>query len=170
MSSALPHRSEEPWYKQGWPWFLLALPATAVVAGFITLWIAVESWDGLVVDDYYKEGKAIHMTLARSQRAHELGLAAGVGIRAEGIRVALTTGEGVRPPPTVVVTLSHPTRAGHDQVLLLKGSNGVFTGPIEPVSAGRWLIQIEDESRTWRMNGTAYLPAETEIRIVPADS
>jgi hypothetical protein len=29
-----------PWYKYPWVWFIMALPASAVVAGFITLYIA----------------------------------------------------------------------------------------------------------------------------------
>jgi hypothetical protein len=170
MSNTLQCKSSEPWYKQGWPWFLVALPATAVVAGFITLWIAVSTWDGLVVDDYYQQGKTIEITLARSVRARDLGLAARLTFTAESLSVALSTGDGVRPPPTVRVTIAHPTQAGHDQVVLLTGRDGVFSGPIAPLSTGRWLIQIEDESRTWRLNGTTYLPTETEITILPTDS
>ena len=30
-----------PWYRQFWPWFIIALPATAVVASLATVWIAV---------------------------------------------------------------------------------------------------------------------------------
>ncbi len=40
-----------PWYKQFWPWFIIALPASVVVASFITLWIAISNPDQLVVDD-----------------------------------------------------------------------------------------------------------------------
>ena len=38
-----------PWYKQFWPWFIIALPASAVVAGLYTLWIAMQTGDSLVV-------------------------------------------------------------------------------------------------------------------------
>ena len=40
-----------PWYRQFWPWFIIALPASAVVASFITLWIAISNPDQVVVDD-----------------------------------------------------------------------------------------------------------------------
>ncbi len=33
----------KPWYKQFWPWFVISLPATAVVAGLITVVIAVQN-------------------------------------------------------------------------------------------------------------------------------
>lgn len=170
MSATVPGKDTTPWYKQGWPWFLIAFPATAVIAGFITLWIAISTWDGLVVDDYYQEGKAIEKTIARSVRAGELGLAAQLKIRSDGISVALSAADGVPLPPTLVVTIAHPTRGGQDQNLLLKRENGVFSGALEPLAAGRWLIQLEDESRTWRLNGTTYLPAETDLTILPATS
>lgn len=40
-----------PWYKQFWPWFIIALPASVVVASFITLWLAISNPDPLVVND-----------------------------------------------------------------------------------------------------------------------
>ncbi len=38
------------WYKQFWPWFIIALPASAVIASFITLWLAITHPDPLVID------------------------------------------------------------------------------------------------------------------------
>ena len=29
-----------PWYRQAWPWFLISLPATAVIAGSFTFYLA----------------------------------------------------------------------------------------------------------------------------------
>ena len=55
----------QPWYRQFWPWFLIALPATVVVAGLTTWWIAAHKADSLVVDDYYKEGLAINRQLRK---------------------------------------------------------------------------------------------------------
>jgi hypothetical protein len=40
-----------PWYRQFWPWFIIALPAAAVLAGFYTLWLALSNPDYMVVDD-----------------------------------------------------------------------------------------------------------------------
>jgi len=41
---------EPPWYRQFWPWFIIALPASAVVASFITLWLAISNPDHLVIE------------------------------------------------------------------------------------------------------------------------
>ena len=40
-----------PWYKQFWPWFIIALPASVVIASFFTLWLAISNPDHLVVDE-----------------------------------------------------------------------------------------------------------------------
>lgn len=39
-----------PWYRQFWPWFIIALPAAAVAGSLFTLWLAVSNPDHLVVD------------------------------------------------------------------------------------------------------------------------
>lgn len=49
----------EPWYKQFWPWFIIALPASVVIASFFTLYLAVSNPDQLVVtDNEYRELKS----------------------------------------------------------------------------------------------------------------
>jgi len=40
-----------PWYKQFWPWFIIALPTSAVIASFFSLWLAISNPDQLVVDE-----------------------------------------------------------------------------------------------------------------------
>ncbi|TAH44836.1 MAG: nitrogen fixation protein FixH [Betaproteobacteria bacterium] len=168
MSTTLTDRDNVPWYRQGWPWFLIALPAIAVIAGVITLVIAIKTWDGLVVDDYYKEGRAIVQTIGRTERARELGLSARLQIRSDSMRIELAARDLASVPSRIIVTVSHPTRGGMDQTLTLSASGGVFEGRMSALATGRWLFQLEDESRSWRMNGTAYLPTETEIRIDPS--
>ena len=45
-----------PWYRQFWPWFLIALPASAVIASFISLWLAVSNPVEMVVsEDEYQQ-------------------------------------------------------------------------------------------------------------------
>ncbi len=39
-----------PWYREPWPWVLIAIPALTVVACGITLWLAITRPDHLVVE------------------------------------------------------------------------------------------------------------------------
>ena len=54
-----------PWYREPWPWILMSGPAAVIVAGAFTIWIAFSGADGLVTQDYYKQGLAINRTLAQ---------------------------------------------------------------------------------------------------------
>jgi uncharacterized protein len=167
MNTTLTEKTPPPWYKQGWPWFLITFPAIAVVAGIITFVIAARTFDGMVVDDYYKEGRAIVQTMGRAEHARDLGLKAHLVVRSGSIRVELSAPDAASLPQRMLLTISHPTRGGQDQEFLIEGEAGVYQTALQPLSAGRWLFLLEDESRSWRMNGATYLPTETEIRIDP---
>ena len=169
-STARPNEDGTPWYKQPWPWIIISLPATSVVVGMTLLYFAITSADGLVVDDYYRQGRAIDQTMARSLLAGDLGLVADVSLRSDRVAVRLSANNEADLPEGVIVTIIHPTRAGMDQVLRLSGTEGVYSGPLAPINIGYWRLQIEDDSRSWRLNGAVTLPAETEKRILPYDS
>ncbi len=40
-----------PWFREPWVWFIIALPAAAVVGCAITIWLAITRPDYLIVDD-----------------------------------------------------------------------------------------------------------------------
>jgi hypothetical protein len=172
---------DEPWYRQGWPWFLIALPATAVVAGIVTLYKAWNSWDGLVSDDYYKEGQAVVKVVDRLEHAREMSLSARAQVRDGAISVELSAARKNDLPDMLYLTIVHPTHSGFDQqVLLQRGQDGLYSGEIAPLRAGRWRFRLENslkserelknEPRSWRMDGIANLPTETEILIEPSNS
>lgn len=157
-------RSTQPWYREPWPWLLMAGPFIVVVAGIVTAWLAVTTSDGLVTEDYYKQGQAVGATLARSRRAEELNLQAGIRITEQGMRVRLA-GQLADAPPSLDVMLSHPTRAGLDQQSRLRRDGDAYAGEMQLPAKGHWLILIEDEAKTWRLMGSIVLPAEKEAVI-----
>ena len=73
------------WKQEPLVWLLIAIPFTAVVMGVVMMTLAIQSYSGLVVDDYYKKGKQINRVLARDRFAHELGLAAAVRLADDGL-------------------------------------------------------------------------------------
>lgn len=136
-----------PWHKQAWPWILMAPPAAAVLAGIATVWIAVASADGLVAEDYYRQGLAINKVIAREERARQLGIAAQLEVRDGRIRVRL---EGARPA-ALFVHLVHRTRAGFDQRLRLAPAGGAYEADMSPLARGAWRAFIEDPRGEWRI-------------------
>lgn len=67
---------KKPWYKQFWPWFLIAIPGSSVITGMIMLTLAVNGRDALVRDDWYKDGMAINQRLEKRNKAREAGITA----------------------------------------------------------------------------------------------
>lgn len=148
----------------------MLMPATAVVAGFITLWLAITSFDGLVADDYYKQGLAINQTLAKVVVARDSGLVGTVKFGAEKVGVVLESKTGAALPAKLLLTLAHPTKSGMDQKILLEGMNGVYSGSVgAAITSAHWKVLLEDESQSWRLSGTASLPNETEVRLDSGD-
>jgi uncharacterized protein len=159
-----------PWYREPWPWILAAGPFIVVIAGIYTAWLAVKSNDGLVTDDYYRKGLAANQTIARSEEAARMGLAAGIRIAGDTLSVRLRASDkGFVMPPTLAVTITHPTRAGLDQSRVLARSGDLYAGEFRLPAAGHWLVLLEDERKTWRLMGNVVLPANGETLIgVPA--
>ena len=52
-----------PWWKYGHVWLLISGPLSVVIAGFVTLWLALGTPDPLVAEDYYRRGLDINKTL-----------------------------------------------------------------------------------------------------------
>ena len=155
-----------PWYREPWPWILAAGPFIVVIAGIYTAWLAVKSNDGLVTDDYYRKGLAVNQTIARSEQAAKMGLVAGVRVSSDSLSVRLRAEDSkFMMPPTLVVTITHPTRAGLDQSRLLARDGNVYSGEFRLPAAGHWLVMLEDESKTWRLMGNVILPANGETLI-----
>ena len=138
----------KPWYREPWPWLLMAGPAAVLIAGAATTWIAFASADGLVAEDYYKQGLGINKRLAREEAARRLGISAEVRIEPGSIRVELRGAS----PQALFVHLAHATRAGHDvRLRLAPVSGGAYSADLEPLAAGRWRVVIEDPRAQWRL-------------------
>jgi hypothetical protein len=54
----------KPWWQYGHVWLIIAGPLAVIVAGFVTLAIAIRTPDPVVAEDYYKRGLEINKTLA----------------------------------------------------------------------------------------------------------
>lgn len=156
-----------PWYRQLWPWLLISMPALAVVGGAITLWLAITSNHALVVDDYYREGRAINLTIARDQESVRMGLRAVLRDAPEGLQLTLQAGTPDQElPATLRLRLVHATEAALDRTLTLQalGRGHYVAGGERLPSAGRWSVHVEDPALRWRLiTGTGPLLAPIEI-------
>jgi hypothetical protein len=158
-----------PWWKQRWPWLLMAGPALVVVAGTYTGWLAFSQQDALVVGDYYKQGKAINQDLRRDRLASSLGLSVSLGYDAtQGLlagQLRRRTDDHSRTE-RLFVHLSHATLPEKDIRLVVQPDEfGMFQINLPMLERSRWVVLVEGEKRDWRLAGTWSWPARREVTL-----
>jgi hypothetical protein len=161
-----PVRRPRPWYREVWPWALMAGPAIVVVAAMVTVWLAVATDDGVIADDYYRRGLVINQELQRVRRAEAMHLGAVLDVAASGaLRLRLEAlPAGAAAPPWIDVKFTHATRAGLDQAARLpRGEDGTYTGRIAPAPPGRWLVSVEADD--WRLPTVEAQTVAGEVRL-----
>src|SRR6187401_223702 len=135
-----------PWYREPWPWLVMAGPAIVVVAGVHTAIVAFRSSDGVVADDYYKQGLAINRVLERGAQARLLGIGGRAEVNAARDGVVVRLASKAPLPPRLKLTFVHPTRAGADHsVMLALAADRSYTGHIDTSRAASWVVTLEDE-------------------------
>jgi uncharacterized protein len=156
-----------PWYRQPLVWMLITLPATVVVASFITLYLAIRSDDGLVEDDYYVHGKEINRVLDREHAAQRYGLQGRALLDAAHgtIRVQLSSNAPIAPA-RLNLKLLYATRAGQDHsITLTRGADGAYQAALPTLTQGHWYLQLSADD--WRLNGELHMPADSVAALAP---
>lgn len=152
--------STKPWYRHGWVWFLISIPGSAIIAGTITLWIAITTADSLVADDYYKEGRAINQRLEKDLAAADRGITLAATIHglqsgSQRIEVRFNAKPGVIAPEFIRLRLSHPTLNQMDILAtLVKSGDQRYSSDVPGIAPGRWYAQMEDDQSIWRVKAT----------------
>ncbi len=139
------------WHEEPLAWLVFGLPAVVVVASLVTLAIALHSADGLVVDDYYKQGLEINKVLVRQDYASAASLAFTPSLSFDhALRLRFTAVEGFSYPDRLDVQLTHATRSDIDRHLQLQHrGDGVYEEQLESLEAGPWYIDAS--TAEWRV-------------------
>lgn len=157
-----------PWYRQFWPWFVMTPPLTAVIAGIATVFIAAHDPDGLVADDYYKQGLAINDELGRDRRAAELGLSALARLET-GDRLMLTIdGSTQARTDDIALRMVHPTRPNLDRTLsLTREGGGRWSATLDNIAPGHWHLLLDSAAGEWRLTGRLAIPEQRQALLQP---
>ncbi len=152
MTIATSYETPKPWYVQFWPWFIVALLGSVVIASFMMLYIANRHSDDLVVDDYYKIGLTINRELEKKDRATALGIRASFLVFPERLTVNLT---GPVTDSELTLQLSHPLEADQDfDVLLRRQDDGTYSALLKRRVAQRWHWKLQSQNDAdWRLDG-----------------
>ena len=156
-----------PWYKEFWPWFLIAVPIITLIMGGVLLNLAISTEDSLVVDDYYKEGKAINARLDKEAIARRKNITTDLTI--EDGSIALEFHSGI-PQEGNAVKLSfyHVTLEERDvSVLLSRDAKGIYRGFVEEDLDGKWRVSLTRIDDSWKIQNTIYLPHSGKMKFNP---
>ncbi len=153
------HTEQPNWYREPYVWLLIAFPLSAVLAGIYTIMLAVSSNDGLVVDDYYKEGLEINRRLERDRKASELQLQVQLqhGNDNPSTRILLQARDDFEYPEKLSVSFLNASRAGMDRTLVFQKSDDMsYVAPAPGLVKGKWHVMIE--SQDWRLLDVLHIP------------
>lgn len=157
-------RHPEPWYRQFWPWFLIALPGSVVIASFVTIWLAVSRPNPMVVDDYARIARSTELRLERDETAAALGVTARIRLIPGADVVEVRLSPASVDPEALELRLSHPLVEERDQVIRLLRVPEGWSGSLEPPD-GRWYLQLYPGDRSWRLSGE--LEGQRELLLTP---
>ena len=157
-----------PWYKQFWPWFILAILGWGVVSATTTLVFAVRNPPQMMTGDYAKLGKALVDTHVRFDRAQELGLAGRLTLSGDAVALDLQAIDAAALGDTVMLLAQHPTDASRDrQRVLTRRADGRYAGRIEALPP-RGRIIVSDLEQSWWISSAYELDAGAlDLRLVP---
>ncbi len=121
--------TEPAWYRQFWPWFLIGMLGSVVLASFITLFIAVGDDDGVVVGAVASSGGKVMAEIKDAARGATVTLDPKSGI----LDITLAKTQRL---DSLQMTLLHPTRKGRD-----------LTFELERVGPDQWMTEIPAASQ-----------------------
>ncbi|QBY05852.1 hypothetical protein E2K93_16425 [Thalassotalea sp. HSM 43] len=148
-----------PWYKEPWAYLVFILPLSAVVAGITTFIIANTDADTVVVDDYYKKGKAINQDIRKFKLAQKLGVRFDIKVTNDELVLKPTGIE--KSFPMLNVNFYHSTLAHRDfSVKLTPDGKGWMRQRIDNDISGKWRIVVTPFDNQWKLQTTLGLPQQ----------
>lgn len=156
-----------PWYKQFWPWFLIAIPVISIGLSINLLRLALSGQDSMVIEDYYKEGKAINMRLEKVRRAEELGIKTLLSIDGQSVLLEFTQ-SAPEQGTALKLFFQHPTLEENDvQLLLTRDRVGRYSAILPRPVSGKWHLTLEPFDQQWRIYQVVGLPQQQPIVFIP---
>lgn len=157
-------QDNKPWYKQLWPWLLIAIPVFTALKAIHTVILMQGNIPEMVVDDYYKKGQAINQQLALYREAELRNLTGNVLIAANQVIVRFN--ENKTLGETLQLTFYHPTMASKDfEVKAQRSGQLLYVATLPHNLDGHWRLAVSDSSKAWKLRASLVLPSTTEVQL-----
>ena len=156
------NNAELAWYKQFWPLFIIALPASVIVACIFLIVLSFQKADDVISKDYYQRGLNINQTITQIEEAKRLNLKLIATIKSNTIFATL---EGSDVEDTILtLNFNETTDQQRDaSISLLRQDDGSFKGTLpDSIRAGRFYADLSPlDNPQWLIKGVIFLPTES---------
>lgn len=154
----------KPWYKQVWPWVLIAIPVATMLKAVHSIYLMNQQSPDLVIDDYYAEGKAINMNLAKYREAASRNLQANILIAANKAIVRFESNPIL--DAKLKLRFVHNTVAAQDfEVQAERSGENLYVAELPSTLTGKWNLVVDDASEQWKLRATFVLPQAAAIKL-----
>ncbi len=153
------------WYRQFWPWFLMAIPLTSVTYSLSAVYLFSQNSVHLVEEEYYKKGKAINLDRGRLNLAQALSIS---GILHANDAISFQLNKGQLPQyPALNIQFVHPTLPEFDQRFILSSDakgNYRFPADLKLDQAASWYVKVAPVVGDWALQGNLSV-SQSELRL-----
>lgn len=142
-------------------WAMIGIPVAAVLASFLTLFLAIDGADPELPASFATEGSRVDEDFRLRAAARRAGVAIEFAVDASGrIEARLRLAAGELLPDQLRLELTHATDATRDlQVDLQRvGTSDLFVAEVASVPQGRWIVRVGEPGR-WQVLSRINLPA-----------
>jgi hypothetical protein len=166
MSSKQAYNSEIdilPWYKQFWPWMLIMLPGSVVIACIFTIIISIRYSDDLVVGDYYRAGLGINEQIKKQDLAKKFSIMASFelsngkydnlgNLTNAVLSCNLTSNQNIKNH-YITLNFRHVTYAHLDKTVILKTKNKTnqYETSYFTLAKGSYHLIVEPSDQEWQL-------------------
>ncbi|MFT6988562.1 MAG: hypothetical protein ACJASL_000526 [Paraglaciecola sp.] len=159
--------TQQIWYKQFWPWFLIVVPLTSMVLSFSMLRLAFTGEDSMVIDDYYKEGRGINLQIQKLQEAKVLNITTKTQVFSDYVEVTFISGAPANGE-ALILDFFHSTQKFKDfSVNLLRDANGIYRAPLTSDTSGKWKLSLHPIDENWKIQKIIALPQSIPFDLKP---
>lgn len=133
-------------------WMMIGVPLASVIAGIITIVVAVRSGGQDTAIDQVRRTAQIQQTdLSADRQALQRGLSATL-VR-EGDRFEVQVLGGIDPTRSLLLRLEHPTEASQDRVIEMVPAGDRWTASHTLPAAAGWTLSLQSSEGDWRLDG-----------------
>ena len=157
----------KPWYKQFWPWFLIAIPLSSVIVSSQVIRLSYDGTNSLVVDEYYKEGRAINSRLDKVENAIALNINTMLDVQPGAIALEFISG-APESGEALVLDFFHVTQEFKDfSVMLTRDASGIYRNNQDHPIQGKWRLRLHPVDESWKVQQRVSLPQRQAFEFAP---